>query len=202
MGWPYLQFASQNQKPPKISEQGQTPENGFSALRGRGPSATWELPLLTLRPPCVVGSKTCTCAQSPTQGKVRVRVTEQGPSRYCLHHWLDFGWGGGARVCPPHPRAVSAVSWYHRGFFWIFLAYRYCVRDAQLRTFCSSEGSASCDRNSRFYWIFGGLGQFRGRPGPETGQKRRKGGYSRSEGPFWVRRPPTKFDRMLNARTR
>ena len=37
------------------------------------------------------------------------------------------------------------------------------------------------------------------RPGPQTGQKRRKGGFSRSWGPFWVKRPPTKFDRMLNA---
>ena len=44
------------------------------------------------------------------------------------------------------------------------------------------------------YWIFGGLGdleRFRGRPGPETGQKHRKGGS-----PVLGL---TKLDRMLNA---
>ena len=49
---------------------------------------------------------------------------------------------------------------------------------------------------------FGGSGdleKFHGLPGPEPGQKHQKSGFSWSWGPFWAKRPPTKFDRILNA---
>ena len=54
------------------------------------------------------------------------------------------------------------------------------------------------------YCFLGGLAdlvKLCGRPGPETGQKHRKSGFSQSCGPFWAKRPPTKFDRTLNAGT-
>ena len=60
----------------------------------------------------------------------------------------------------------------------------------------------SCGRNSPFTGFWGGLRnseKFRGRPGPKTGPTRRKGGFSRSWGPFCAKRPPTKFDRVVNA---
>ena len=55
---------------------------------------------------------------------------------------------------------------------------------------------------SAIYWLLQGLGdleKFRGHPGPETGQKRRKNGFSWSWGPLWAKRLPTKVDCMLNA---
>ena len=50
--------------------------------------------------------------------------------------------------------------------------------------------------------VFGGvwaLGEILRPPGAQNGPKIPKSGFPRSSGPFWPKRPPTKFDRMLNA---
>ena len=91
-----------------------------------------------------------------------------------------------------------------RGSFGIFSAHRNRVRVAQLPYKRNFRWFGLLRLQFALYWSFGcprGLfmGKFHGRPGPETGQKGRKSGFSRSWGPFLGQHPPTKFDRMPNA---
>ena len=52
------------------------------------------------------------------------------------------------------------------------------------------------------YWFLegsGGLREILRPPGARNGPKMPKSGFSRSWGPFWAKRPPTKFDHMQYA---
>ena len=95
----------------------------------------------------------------------------------------------------PFGPQLGATGW-SSGFFWpIETAFALL----NFRTFCTFEvrppAVAICDLLD--FW--GSRDKFHRHPGPEMGQRRRKSGFSRSWGPFWAKRPPTKFDRMLNA---
>ena len=99
-------------------------------------------------------------------------------------------------------KTVLAVIQCHRRVFGIFLAHwnRVCV--AQLSHSDDARWGQPVSPAIRDLLVRGGLGdlkKFRGRPGPETGQKHPKSGFSRSWGPFWAKRSLIKFDRMLNA---
>ena len=85
------------------------------------------------------------------------------------------------------------------GIFGISLARRNRVRAAQLS--CSNDVGWFHPffflRNSRLTNFWRGLGdlqKFRGRLAPKTGPKR---GFSRCGGPFWAKRPVSKFDHIL-----
>ena len=70
-----------------------------------------------------------------------------------------------------------------------------------LRTTATSDGSASCGRDSRFtaFRGSGGHRNFKAPFGARNRPKKPESGFSRSWGPFWARRPPTKFVCMLSA---
>ena len=65
---------------------------------------------------------------------------------------------------------------------------------------CTFDGSASCGHNLRFTGFLGsrGLKEIPWPPEARNGPKTPEKWISRSWGPFWAKRPPTKFDRMLN----
>ena len=99
--------------------------------------------------------------------------------------------------------AVSAVIRRHQGVFGSFLGHRNRVRVAhELSYILHFRWFGLLRPQFAIYWIFLGSGRLekklRPHSGPKTNQKRRKGGFSRSWGPFWANRPPTKFDRMRN----
>ena len=95
-----------------------------------------------------------------------------------------------------------AVTRRRRGVFGIFLAHRNWICVAQLSNTLHFRWFGLLRSQFAIYWMFGGLGDreiFRPPPGPETGQKRPKGGFSWSWGAFWAKRPPAKFDWLVNA---
>ena len=95
---------------------------------------------------------------------------------------------------PPPPRAVSAVTRSHQGVFNNFFAQWNRVPVAQL-SMVWPPAAAICD-----LLLFGGLGK--NFCGPVRGPKRAintKKWNSPVLGPFWAKRPLTKFDCMLNA---
>ena len=75
-----------------------------------------------------------------------------------------------------------------------------CSRCATFRHFALSTfwPPAAAIRNLLVLGGLEDLEKFDGRPGPKTGQKHRKKWISRSWGPFLAKRPPNKFDCMLN----